>query len=95
MEPKPNIFVLIRTYSAGVHAGTLASRDGQEVVLTDARRIWYWMGANTLNELSQNGPGIGSKVSEPVPEITLLQAIEIIPCSDEAVKAIRDCPWPK
>lgn len=38
-------YVIARTYSAGVFAGTLASRDGKEAVLTDARRLWYWDGA--------------------------------------------------
>ena len=36
-------FVIVRTYSAGVHAGTLASQAGKEVTLTNARRIWLWM----------------------------------------------------
>jgi hypothetical protein len=33
-------YVIVRTYSAGVFAGNLQSRDGKEVVLTDARRLW-------------------------------------------------------
>ena len=34
--------VIVRTYSAGVHAGILAARDGKEVLLTNSRRIWSW-----------------------------------------------------
>lgn len=34
-----NAIVIVRTYSAGVHVGTLHSREGREVVLKDARRI--------------------------------------------------------
>lgn len=37
--------VIVRTYSAGVHFGTLESRNGKEVVLKDARRIWDWVWA--------------------------------------------------
>lgn len=34
--------VVVRTYSAGVHVGTLSEREGKEVMLVDARRIWRW-----------------------------------------------------
>ena len=72
--------VLIRTYSAGVHIGTLKSLDGREVVLTNARRLWSWSGAFTLNAVATDGvTRSGSRISTPVPEITLLDAIEIIP----------------
>ena len=37
-------YVIVRTYSAGVFAGELESRNGQEVVLRNARRIYYWSG---------------------------------------------------
>ena len=76
---------VIRTYSAGVHAGTLKSQDGKVVVLTDAVRIWRWRGANTLHELALHGPAQNwTRISEPVPEITLTEAIEIIPVAAEA-----------
>ena len=44
-------YVIIRTYSAGVFAGYLEKRNGQEVVLRKARRIWYWDGAASLSQL--------------------------------------------
>ena len=34
-------YIICRTYSAGVFAGYLESRNGQEVVLRNARRLWY------------------------------------------------------
>ena len=33
-------YVIVRTYSAGVFAGTLVRREGKEVELKDARRLW-------------------------------------------------------
>ncbi len=48
-------YVIVRTNSAGVFAGTLESKDGQEVVLKDARRLWLWSGAASLSELSVAG----------------------------------------
>jgi len=72
-------FVLIRTYSAGVHFGTLVERNGQEVVLSNARRLWQWSGALSLSEIAMKGITISSsKISVPVDEIILTQAIEII-----------------
>lgn len=76
---------IIRTYSAGVHVGTLKRREGREVELTDASRIWRWRGANTLHELALHGPQQDwTRISERVPSIVLTEAIEIIPVADEA-----------
>jgi hypothetical protein len=81
--------VIVRTYSAGVHFGKMASRDGKEVVLNNARRIWYWEGAFTLSAIAQNGVAKSSKLSVEVPEILLTEAIEIIPCSEAASANLR------
>jgi hypothetical protein len=86
-------FVVVRTYSAGVHVGELKSREGKEVVLTDAQRIWSWKGANTLHEIALRGVGKGSKVSERVAEITLTEAIEVIATTDEARENLRGTQW--
>jgi hypothetical protein len=37
-----NPYVIVRTYSAGVFAGYIESRNGQEVVMRSARRLWCW-----------------------------------------------------
>lgn len=87
--------VLVRTYSAGVHFGTLARQNGKEVELQKARRIWSWVGANTLHEIALHGVGKDSRVSEPVPEIALTEAIEIIPMSEAAVAAMEGVAWSK
>ena len=34
-------YKIVRTYSAGVFAGEVESRKGQEVVMRNARRLWY------------------------------------------------------
>ena len=49
MKNKKLKYVIVRTYSAGVFAGELESKNGQEVVLRNARRIWYWSGAASLS----------------------------------------------
>ncbi len=86
-------YCVIRTYSAGVHVGVVESHEGTEVRLTDARRIWSWKGANTLHEIALHGVGKGSRVSEPVPDILLTEAIELIPASDEARANMSAIVW--
>lgn len=72
--------VLIRTTTAGVHFGTLISRNGLEVHLGESRRLWSWSGALSLSEIAANGLDIkNSKISVAVEEILLTQATEIIP----------------
>lgn len=75
-------FVLIRTFSAGVHYGFLEEKDGKEVRLSNARRIWSWSGALSLSEIAMKGLDLNkSVISVPVDEIILTEAIEIIPIS--------------
>ena len=52
---KVSKYVIVRTYSAGVFAGNLESKQKDEVVLSNARRIWYWDGAATLSQLAMEG----------------------------------------
>jgi len=90
--PISTTFVLVRTYSAGVHVGELLSQIGKEVVLKNARRIWYWDGAASLSQLAMEGTSKPENCKFPceVQEITLTEAIEIIPCTDKAIKSIKD-----
>lgn len=91
----PKQYVVVRTYSAGVHVGTLDQRNGKEVMLLDARRIWNWNGANTLHEIALRGVAQGSRVSEPVSRILLTEAIEIIAATDAARACFESVGWNK
>ena len=84
-------YVIVRTYSAGVFAGFLKSRNGQEVILSNARRLWSWDGAASLSQLAMEGTCRPENCKFPceVTEIILTQSIEIIPCSEKAVKSLR------
>ncbi len=83
--------VLVRTYSAGVHFGTLESREGKEVVLSNARRLYQWSGACSLSQVATDGVRLsGSKISVIVPKITLTEAIEIIPMSEKAATSMME-----
>lgn len=89
-------YCVIRTRSAGVHFGVLKSKSGPEATLTEARRLWYWRGANTLHEVSLHGvDATQSKASEAVDSIDLGEVIEVIPCSIEGEKSLRGAKWVK
>jgi hypothetical protein len=92
-KSKGNPYVVVRTYSAGVHVGELVERNGKEVRLAKARRLWKWTGAYTLNEVATTGVGAKSKVSVKVSEITLTEAIEVITCTAAAEANLRAAKW--
>lgn len=87
-------YKIVRTYSAGVFAGTLESRNGREVVLTGARRLWYWSGAASLSQLAMEGTSRPAqcKFPTPVDRVLLLEAIEILDVTDAARKSIESVP---
>lgn len=91
-------YVIVRTQSAGVFAGTLKSREGKEVVLTDARRLWYWDGAASLSQLAVDGTSKPANCKFPaeVPEVLLTEAIELLSTTDTAKASIAAVPvWKK
>ena len=89
---------MVRTYSAGVFAGRVVSRDGKEFALADARRIWYWSGAASLSQLAIDGTADpkNCKFPAPVPEVLLTEVIEVIPMTQKAIDSIALTPvWAK
>jgi len=86
---------IVRSRWAGVHVGRVVARDGLEVELADATRVWRWRGANTLSELSLRGADREyTRIAEPVTRIVLTEATEIIPCTDAAADNLRTPRWP-
>lgn len=94
IEKQPEVslaYVIIRTYSAGVHAGYLEARDGKEVKLKNSRRLWYWDGAASLSQLAVDGVSKpeNCKFAVTLPLLILTEAIEIIPCTQKAKLCIE------
>ena len=87
-------YVIVRTYSAGVFAGELVSRKDREVVLRNARRLWYWSGAASLSQMAVDGTKDPAKCKFPceVPRVELLEAIEILDVTKEAEQSIKEVP---
>ena len=84
--------VIIRGDRSGVEFGELVEQNGNEVTLKNARRLWYWAGAASLSQLAMDGPKIpeSCKFTVTVSSITILDAVEIIPCTDKAIKSIEE-----
>jgi len=91
---KMSNYVIVRTFSAGVFAGYLESRSGREVVLTNARRLWYWAGAASLSEMAMSGTKLPAECKFPVAadRVLLLEAIEILDCTEAAKISIEEVP---
>ena len=83
-------YKIVRTYSAGVFAGYLESRNGDEVVMRNARRLWYWDGASSLSQLAMEGVKRPDNCKFPceVDRVELLGVIVILDCTQEAQDSI-------
>ena len=69
-------------------------REGREVTLSNARRLWFWSGADSCSQLAVDGVKNprDCKFTVPVEEIVLLDAIEIIPCTSAAEGNLKAVP---
>lgn len=82
---------IVRGDRSGVFYGDITNRDGREVTISNVRRLWYWDGAASLSQLAAEGvkkPG-NCKFTMAVSSITILDAIELLPCTEEAEKSIE------
>ena len=82
--------VIVRTYSAGVHYGILLEKTEKECVLKDSIRIWRWSGAASLNQLAEEGTKDPENCKFSIKAKSIyLPWIEIIECSEEAIRSIE------
>lgn len=81
---------IIRGDRSGVFYGEIAARDGQEVMIRNCRRLWFWSGAASLSQMAAEGVKNPQdcKFTVTVAELTVLDAIELIPCTETACKSI-------
>lgn len=77
---------LVRTYSAGVHIGTVAyinPNNSMECKLVEALRLWKWEGGGlSLSAVANNGIK-GGRLNK-TGEVYLTNAIEYIPTTKKA-----------
>lgn len=84
-------YVIVRGDRSGVFAGTVESMEGREVVLTRARRIYYWAGAASLSQLAEYGTSkpLECKFPPPVGRVKIFDTIEMLDVTQVARKSIE------
>lgn len=87
-------YYIIRGERSGVFFGHIAHREGQEVTIAECRRLWYWAGAASLSQMAAEGVKRPDdcKFTVTVDELVILDAIELIPCTDAAAGNIKAVP---
>ena len=87
--------VIVRTYSAGVWFGTIKEKSKDEVIISNARRLWKWHAKEGISLSGVANFGIQdeeSRIEKAVASVWL-QAIELIPCTSESIKSIEDAKY--
>ena len=86
-------YVIIRTYSAGVHFGVLEYYDSKtkDVVLTEARRLFRWYNHFTLSQIAKeiDEDKVSDWMLSTAIEAIKLTEIEIILVSEKSERVLR------
>lgn len=85
---------IIRTNTAGVFFGIVESRRGQEAVIRKSRRLWYWAGANALDQLAMEGTKnpLECKFTMEVDRRELTDVVEILDTTNESRSNLESVP---
>lgn len=76
---------IIRAQGAGVFYAEISERRGSEIDLENARRIHYWDGATECIGLATRGYSRSGRMTRSVAQMTVLNVLEVIPCTPEAI----------
>lgn len=84
-------YYIVRGDKSGVFFGNIEEQNGQEIKMRNVRRLWYWDGACSISELAVNGTAKPNecKFTIAVDELTLIDGIEIIPCTEKSIESIK------
>lgn len=84
-------YCVVRGRSSGVFAGTVKKINGQQVLMEHVRRLWYWDGAASISQLAKSGTTApeNCKFTVRVDSALIMDVIEIIPCTAEAMESIE------
>lgn len=85
-----NKYYIVRTNRAGVFFGKIKERNHEEITMTEVRKLWYWAGASAVEQLALDGTKKPNscKFTVVIPEMIIAEPIQIIPCTDKAVKSL-------
>ena len=84
-------YVIVRADRAGVFFGNLVKKEGNEVTLNECRKLHYWDGAAAVEQLAIDGTITpqNCRFTLTVENATIMGVIQIIPCTEKAVKSIQ------
>lgn len=90
MKINENQYYIVRTNRAGVFFGKIKERSADEVTMTDVRKLWHWEGACAVEQLAIDGTKkpSGCNFTVIVPEMTVAEPIQIIPCTEKATASL-------
>lgn len=75
---------------AGTYFGKIKSRKNREVEMEQAQLLYYWTGANSLNQLAAEGTKTPNSCKFSVLcDVVCLEVLRILPCTERAVKSLR------
>lgn len=82
--------VIVRANGAGVFFGELKEKNGTEVTMCNVRKLFYWDGAAAIEQLAVDGTSNpdGCKFTIIVDEMTITNVLQIIPCTEKAIKSL-------
>jgi hypothetical protein len=99
-KTKADPFIITRGRDSGVQCGFLVGVDKErdEVLLREARQIWRFGGAQTLQEVAAKGASMTeyTRISEAAPGVATLRFSDVCAryeCSPEAAENLRKPRW--
>ncbi len=98
MENQIGKKVIVRADKAGVFFGTLSKKKGTEVQLKNVRKLYYWSGANAIEQIALEGVKNpeNCKFTVTNEEATVSNYIQIITCTNEAIENLESTvEWKK
>ena len=84
--------VIVRADRAGVFFGTLKEFDygNNNVIMTNCRKIYNWEKAYAVEQIANDGVGTNSKLTVIVEELGIMNAVQILPCTEKAIKNLSE-----
>ena len=86
--------VIVRADKAGVFFGTLVAKNGLELQLHNVIKLYYWSGANAIEQIAAEGVKNPKDCQFTVvnEEATISNYIQIITCTEEAIINLEAVP---
>lgn len=87
-------YVIVRSNLAGVFFGILTKKEGDELTLKNAKKFYYFSGANTVEDLATQGAlnKENCKLTKEVEEIVISKFEQLLPCTKEAITQNKSIP---